>query len=82
MTNKKVPPELLWRITTIDAWQYHSPSDDLYLRFELKNETDHTSCDVTLPWTGTLITLMGAIEREVNQRMHYYMDGKDDRSSD
>ena len=78
MTEGKAPPMLLWRITTIDAWQYYSPGDDLYLRFELKNETDQTGCDVTLPWTGTLITLMNALEAEVNRQMHYYLDGQND----
>ena len=65
---------MLWRIQLIDTYQYNSPSDDLYLRFELRNERNLTSMEVTLPWVGPLVDLMDALEREVREGIKQYLD--------
>ena len=66
---KSFPDNLKWRVVAVDAWQYYQPSDDQYLRFELRNEEDMTSLEVVLPWTGKLTELMAELEAEVRKRI-------------
>ena len=68
-------PRLTWRIRTIDTHQYAPIGDDLFIRFELRNDRDLTSLQVELPWTGRLIDLMNGLEVEVRKRIAFYLGG-------
>ena len=66
---EKLDDCLLWRITAIDTHQYCLPSDNQYIRFELRNESDLTNMEVTLLWSGAFIDLIDALETEVHKRI-------------